>query len=849
VSIPTRLVWEPQVGPQFAAVVCPIEEIFFGGSRGGGKVQPVDANVLTPFGWKAIGTLRVGSKICAIDGSVCDVIGVHPQGIIDAYQVTMSDGGKTEVGLEHLWLAWEANKTKKKAGKKTTGESSALIYTTADIKKRMERKSTKIRFAVPVTDAVAFNVSCRRPRAIDPYLLGLLLGDGHLGAVVGVTSMDREIGDFLYVISSQDCTETTDQRSRASAFNFIGEFKKRLATHLDKLGLRGKHSHEKFVPREYLWGPTDIRRSLLQGLMDTDGWVEPKRCAFYCTTSPQLRDDVKFLAQSLGCVVTICEKNSTYTYKGEKLSGKKAYTLRIKSKEPETLFRLSRKRTIAKHIDHQTDGRWIEKISFKRRVEGVCIAVSHPSRLYITDDFIVTHNTEASLGRAMLRAIKYKKNYKGYFIRRELVQLEPAISRSKEIYYPLGGQFNEQKKNWLMPGGGSLTFRYIERDSDAEKFQGDSCSDINIEEIGNFPDLDPLLKLKGILRSVGGVPSSFFATGNPGGPGHSLVKRRYIDPAPPWDVISEVDKITGLTNERVYIPSRITDNKKLLDNDPGYLSRLAQTGSPELVKAWIDGNFDAIDGAFFSEFDSSRHVLTPCTLPAHWVRFRSADWGSYYPFAVVWCAITSEDWRHPGSKKIIPANSIIVYREWYGSQDHNNKGLKLTAEDFARQLVKLDGQDKFKYSVMDPSAFKKDGGPSVAERINRAQRSAAFSRADNARVGSDGAMGGWDHVRGRLIGHPIADSEDTVPSLYIFSTCRDLIRTLPALQHDKNHPEDLMGSEDHLADALRYGIMSRPTASKPATRRRPMRDFRHSSLDELWSVEDAKRSRRLSHRI
>src|SRR5262249_38890035 len=147
---------------------------------------------------------------------------------------------------------------------------------------------------------------------------------------------------------------------------------------------------------------------------------------------------------------------------------------------------------------------------------------------------------------------------------------------------------------------------------------------------------------------------------------------------------------------------------------------------------------------------------------------------------------------------------MIVYREWYGASGPN-KGLKLPSEDVARGIVEREGED-INYSVIDPSCYASDGGPSIAERMARATEGAVwFRKADNRRVGIRGAMGGWDQLRARLKG------TDGRPMLYVFSTCKDLIRTLPALQHDPNRPEDLdTEGEDHAADALRYACMSRP---------------------------------------
>jgi hypothetical protein len=359
-----------------------------------------------------------------------------------------------------------------------------------------------------------------------------------------------------------------------------------------------------------------------------------------------------------------------------------------------------------------------------------------------------------------------------------------------------------------------------------------------IEELGTFPSATPVLKLMATLRSGAGVPCGFRATGNPGGPGHQWVKARYIDAAPTgWKIHKEIyrNPWTGETIERdrVYIPSRLTDNRYLGSE---YVANLQMTGSQQLVKAWLEGDWSVIEGAFFPEWSSERHVIAPFAIPDDWIRFRSADWGSARPFSVGWWAVVG-DWpaglgdardetslhasgtlrnRSVERANLLPRGALIRYREWYGASAPN-VGLKLPAEDVA-EGIKLreiheprnaEGKPLIAYGVMDPSAFASDGGPSIAERM--ATRGVLFRRADNARVAQRGAMGGWDQLRARLIG----DGER--PMIYVVSTCKDTIRTLPALQHDSARAEDVdSDGEDHAADEVRYACMSRPYSRRAA---------------------------------
>jgi hypothetical protein len=404
--------------------------------------------------------------------------------------------------------------------------------------------------------------------------------------------------------------------------------------------------------------------------------------------------------------------------------------------------------------------------------------------------------------------------------RRERIQLMETIERSRVLYTPLGAIFNEQEKQWRMPNGARLKFAYLESDADADAYQGHSYTRLYPEELGTFPSPVPIMKLKATLRSAQGVPVGMRATGNPGGVGHTWVKARYIDPAPGG--YSVVKDPNGL--ERVFIPSKVRDNPQLLRNDPQYISRLQASGSPELVRAWLEGDWDIIAGAFFPEWSHAKHVVRPSTLPASWTRFACMDWGSARPFAVLWVAISD------GSLVQFPRGALVVYREWYGSSDIN-VGLRMNADQVGAGIWQRerDGGDRVTYRVLDPAAFSSDGGPSIAERLyDGSGKRCAFRRADNKRVAKDGAMSGWDQVRQRLVG------EDERPMLFIFDTCPHIIRTLPALQHDANRPEDVdSDGEDHAPDALRYGCMSRPFLRAVSAKPSPV--FSNVvTMDELW---------------
>ena len=421
--------------------------------------------------------------------------------------------------------------------------------------------------------------------------------------------------------------------------------------------------------------------------------------------------------------------------------------------------------------------------------------------------------TDGVLGDFLEHADAYGQHAIGLMLRRQRTELIETIERSRQIYGPLGWTYHEQDKMWRAPDGARLRFAYLERDADAEAYQGHSYTRLYVEEIGNFPSDKPILKLMATLRSGAGVPVGFRATGNPGGPGHQWVRARYIDPAPLGFKVFK-DPLSGL--ERVYIPSRVKDNRYLGEN---YVQQLKASGSEQLVKAWLEGDWSIIDGAFFDCWDSKRHIIRPFEIPRDWLRFRSGDWGSAKPFSFGWWAVVSEPYK--AGDVWLPRGCLVRYREWYGMQPGKpNVGLKMHAEKVGEGIWSREEKDpKLSYGVLDPAAFAEDGGPSIADRIRDGSGKKIFFRAaDNKRVPGRGAMGGWDQMRGRLEG-----DGDGNPMIACFSTCVDSIRTIPALQHDDARPEDLDSDmEDHAADDWRYACMSRPwvrSAQKPEQKR------------------------------
>jgi hypothetical protein len=450
------------------------------------------------------------------------------------------------------------------------------------------------------------------------------------------------------------------------------------------------------------------------------------------------------------------------------------------------------------------------------------------------------------LGDYLNDVFKFGKNWQGILFRRTYPELAELIQRARNIFLPTGATWREKDREFSWPNGAKLRMRYLEYTRDASRYQGHSYTWIGWDELTQWATSEGYDMLKACLRwAEADVQNKRIrSTANPGGPGHAWVKKRFIDYAPmgmkPLD-----DTDTDMT--RMFIRSKVTDNRVLLKRDPGYIKRLRGVGSPELVRAWLEGDWDAITGAYFPEFSKDRHVVPKMELPAYWTRFRAMDWGSYKPFCVGWFAVSDGTWGMGGTKSAspFPKNSLILYREWYGAKKDEsgqikpNVGLKLPPEQVGKGILMRTGQaEDISYTVLDPSAWKEDGGPSIAEQLRRAGLSTR--PADNARIA------GWNAVRGRLVGkrevglHSRTGDELDIPLLYFMDNCTETIRTLPALQHDEVKVEDAdTRGDDHAPDMLRYGCMSRPHANElPADV--PAKTLGELTLDDLWKINESR---------
>lgn len=377
---------------------------------------------------------------------------------------------------------------------------------------------------------------------------------------------------------------------------------------------------------------------------------------------------------------------------------------------------------------------------------------------------------------------KYGKDWRGVLFRRTTKELEELIMRARELYIPLGAKYNETRSTFTFPTGSILRMRYLDRDADVMNYQGHQYTWVGFDELGNYPTDFCYTYMISRIRSAAGAGGERYirAAGNPGGVGHSWIKKRFIDGKQPNVIYRDEEG-----NTRCFIPSLLDDNKHIMKNDPDYEKRLKMMPK-YLYEALRNGNWDIAAGSAFEEFSREKHVIKPFALGGDWFKFASMDWGYSRPFSIGWWAVNS-------------LGRVIRFREWYGCEkNEHNKGLKMGAAEVAREAFKISAGFGCEIMVADPAVWnKQDKAPSIADKFS----SAGFKmvKANN------------DRINGKMQLHQFLkeDCGDGKPLLQVFETCTDFIRTIPVLLPDKNNFEDIDTSlEDHIYDETRYALMS-----------------------------------------
>jgi len=416
-----------------------------------------------------------------------------------------------------------------------------------------------------------------------------------------------------------------------------------------------------------------------------------------------------------------------------------------------------------------------------------------------------------------IRGMEYGPAWRGVYFRRYFPDMDDVIHRSMEIFGPVYGDkcYSKSKYTWNFPNGAVLQFRACEKDMDIYKFQGQQYTWIGFDELTQWATPFPYTYMFTRLRSAKGAPVRMRCATNPGGPGHSWVKARFIDPMPPGQGL-HVETESGNRFWRVFIPSKLEDNKILMEKDPNYSDRIYEVGDPMLAKALREGDWNIVAGAAIPEWDPNVHVIDPAPIPHDRPIWRSMDWGFDTPYACGWLFPDNE-------------GNIILGHELYGWSGQPNVGTRELPSQVRRKIETFESTSEIYVPVglLDPQCWEQGGLPSqIAKELGgRALGWKPWPKGKDSRIQQKQML------------HEFLAVVNGKSRLRIMRHCRHTIRTLPILPRDKNNIEDVdTNAEDHAYDMLRGGLTKKmPTRDqlrKRAMRRRLM-NTGYVTADEL----------------
>jgi replicative DNA helicase len=372
---------------EFGVVIAPL---------GTGKSLGISEPVLTPYGWKRMGDIKLGNEVMGSDGNAQYVIGVYPQGIRPIYKINFTDGTDVRCDEEHLWFVNTLNMRQSKTRLKNkiirTPNYGFKVMKTSEMMKDIKKRGT-YNYRLPIIDPVEFNSVDVR---IDPYLLGILLGDGCLTEKSGISISTKDEEIFTNINMLQKHSSFTEyERVTLTGVKFCNRIrlKSTIKEDLVKYDLLNCKSNNKFIPKDYLYNTKDVRINVLQGLMDTDGSVDKRGCCEFSTVSEQLAKDVREIVLSLGGSVRMTTRIPSFTYNGIKKKGQLLYRLNISFSNNIIPFKLRRKKEKFKTRKKYIYQKFVKSIEYSHDEEAVCIKVSNSDELFVTNDYVLTHNT------------------------------------------------------------------------------------------------------------------------------------------------------------------------------------------------------------------------------------------------------------------------------------------------------------------------------------------------------------------------------------------------------------------------------------------------------------------------
>lgn len=676
----------PQEGFQMSFASSNVDVVFGGGNLGGGKEMPLNAKILTPSGWQTMGDMQVGSKVMTPFDGIATVIAVFPQGVKDVYELTTLDGRKCECGLEHLWTV----RTPKQVHKYRSHNKEWGWTMTLQTKDLIDGLSQGKKYFIPNNKAIEFG---EKELPIPPYVLGVMLGDGCLTKGCRSNSHCFIISNTEKDIINKVASLTDSIHVREELHNYNKEFfsphNDEYWEYLDRIGL-STYSYNKFIPEEYLHSSIEQRKQLLAGLFDTDGSVEPYDNSYsFSTTSERLKDTFIELCRSLGYTCSCREdrRDNKYT-KGV------AYDIVIRTDDiiftsEKHKSRYNNERNKTRKYARSNDHSRIVSIKKVRRAECQCILVDDEKHLYVTDDYITTHNSYG-LVLAMAEPLMTDPDFRAMISRRSLGNQKAGggfVEKFKQIF---GADFvkirESENPRVTFPNGTFVDLTYLDdsnMDKLRERAKGWEYDLIAIDELTEMTwevFSYVMTRNRGQSKTFTG---KFFATLNPkrshwtrifldwyiGSDGFIIPERdgvvRYFYCAGPtvkdvvWgmskrevyekckiDIDRKLKTIGGNFGYEVMIKSfvfyqgKLGSNKKMLENNSGYLGSVAASGG-RMAQALMEGNFNVDpeeeeDIPIPSQAARDCFVKDPAVNGDKWITIDLADYGKDNTLMLSW---------------------------------------------------------------------------------------------------------------------------------------------------------------------------------------------------------------------
>lgn len=417
--------------------------------------------------------------------------------------------------------------------------------------------------------------------------------------------------------------------------------------------------------------------------------------------------------------------------------------------------------------------------------------------------------------------------YKGIIFRRTYPELDEVQDKCEQYYkkrYPKA-KYNGSTHCWRFPSGAKIYLGAMQYEKDRYKYQGKQFDFIGFDELTHFT-MSQYEYMRSRNRGKSKKTVKYMrSTGNPGGIGHGWVKQYFINAGPPGETINTNVKLLkpdGTYYEqnitKIFIPSKVWDNEHVIENNPNYIAMLATLNEQD-KKALLDGDWDIFAGQVFTEFRDNpdgyttrrlTHVIPPFKIPTYWNIYRGFDWGYTKPFSVGWYAVDTD-------------NNIIRIAELYGCKKNAagesipDTGLCWNPVQVARAIREVEMYDEnikghTVIGIADPAIYEESTGTSIAATM--AKEGVYFSPADHSRI--PGKM--QCHYR-------LAFDQNGFAKFYVFSSCREFIRTVPSLVYDDTHVEDIdTKQEDHIYDEWRYVMMANPMTLQPEEKK-PIPEF------------------------